>query len=345
MVAWVGGLVAAMDRYGAPSFWLLPLMALWANIHGGFVLGIALIVPMALEAVWTADAPLRKSVALHWALFAIAALVASCLTPYGWDALFAARRILNLGAALDLIGEWRPANFAHPGPLEAVVALAFALVLWLGVRLPPIRLALVAGFTLMALGHVRNAEILALLAPMVLATPLAQQFDRLGDNQQSAGSPPQGLLCAGLALLLVTGTLIFASVHRFEADARQSPVAAVEALKKINSKRIFNDYDFGGFLIANGVPTFIDGRTELFGEKFMVDHNAATQLTDPDELFRLLEKYQIDATLMRTQSPMSNLLDHVHGWQKLYADDLATIHVRTPAAQRAIEPVVAPDLR
>jgi hypothetical protein len=345
MVAWVGGLVAAMDRRGAPSFWLLPLMALWANMHGGFVLGIALIAPMALEAVWTADAPLRKSIALHWALFAIAALVASCLTPYGWDALFAARRILNLGAALDLIGEWRPANFAHPGSLEAVVALALALALWRGVRLPPIRLALVVGFALMALSHVRNAEILALLGPMVLATPLAQQFGRLGENLQSAGSPPQGLLYAGLALLLVVGTLTFASIHRFEADARQSPVAAVEALKKMNFTRIFNDYDFGGFLIANGLPTFIDGRTELFGEKFMVDHNAATQATNPDELFRLLKEYRIEATLMRTQSPASKLLDHVHGWQKVYADDLATIHVRTPAAQHAIEPVVAPDLK
>jgi hypothetical protein len=344
MVAWVGGLVAAMDRRGAPSFWLLPLMALWANMHGGFVLGIALIAPMALESVWTADAPLRKSIALRWTLFAIATLAASCLTPYGWDALFAARRILNLGAALDLIGEWRPANFAHPGSLEAVVALAFVLALWRGVRLPPIRLALVAGFALMALSHVRNAEILALLGPMVLATPLAQQFGRLGENLQSAGSPPQGLLCAGLALLLVVGTLTFGSIHRFEANARQSPVAAVEALKKMNCTRIFNDYDFGGFLIANGVPTFIDGRTELFGEKFMVDHNAATQATDPDELFRLLEEYRIEATLMRTQSPASKLLD-VHGWQKVYADDLATIHVRTPAAHHAIEPVVAPDLK
>jgi len=38
-VAWVGGSGCAMDDRKAPSFWLLPLMALWANLHGGFVLG------------------------------------------------------------------------------------------------------------------------------------------------------------------------------------------------------------------------------------------------------------------------------------------------------------------
>ena len=45
MVAWVGGMIAAADRRSAPSFWMLPLMALWANLHGGFVFGLVLIAP------------------------------------------------------------------------------------------------------------------------------------------------------------------------------------------------------------------------------------------------------------------------------------------------------------
>ena len=31
------------------------------------------------------------------------------------------------------------------------------------------------------------------------------------------------------------------------------------------------------------------GRTELYGEKFFVDHNAASGLMEPDNLFRLLD--------------------------------------------------------
>jgi hypothetical protein len=341
MVAWVAGLVAAADRRGGPSFWLLPLMTLWANLHGGFVFGLALIAPLALDAVWNADAPQRKALTLRWALFAAAALAASCLTPYGWDALFAARRILNLGAALELIGEWRPANFSHPGALEGAVMLGLALVLWRGVILPPIRLVLVVGLVLMALQHVRNAEVLALLAPMVVAAPLARQFGGADDTARSAGSP-QGLLVAGLAVLAVAGTMAFTSMHRFEPNTRQSPVAAVAALKKMNLTRVFNDYDFGGYLIANGVATFIDGRTELFGEKFMVDHNAASGLMEPENLFRLLDEYKIEATLMRTQSAATKLLDHMDGWQKVYSDDIATIHVRKSGAMHTLEPAIDP---
>src|SRR5580698_4254178 len=107
MVAWVGGLIAAADRRGAPSYWLLPLMALWANLHGGFVFGLVLIAPVALDAVWSAAPHLRKSLALRWAAFAVAALAAGCCTPYGWDSLLASQKILELGSALPLIMEWK----------------------------------------------------------------------------------------------------------------------------------------------------------------------------------------------------------------------------------------------
>jgi hypothetical protein len=53
-----------------------------------------------------------------------------------------------------------------------------------------------------------------------------------------------------------------------------------------------------------------------------------------------------DATLMRTQSrtqsAATKLLDHIDGWQKAYADDIATIHVRKAGAMHTAEPVIDP---
>ena len=343
MVAWVGAIVTAADRRGAPSFWLLPLMALWANLHGGFVFGLVLIAPVALDAVWNADAELRKPLALRWAAFAGAALAASCCTPYGWNSLLASQKILELGGALPLIMEWRPANFGSIGPFEVCLLLGIGLALLRGARLPPLRIVLLLGLLHMALAQGRAAEILALLAPMVLAAPLARQFGCGADDTARPAGSQQGPLYAGLAILLVAGTLAFAAWYRFEPNVRQSPVAAVAALKKMNFTRVFNDYDFGGYLIANGAATFIDGRTELFGEKFFVDHNAASGLMEPENLFRLLNQYKIEATLMRTQSAATKLLDHIDGWQKVYADDIATIHVRKPGAEHGFEPAVDPE--
>ena len=152
----------------------------------------------------------------------------------------------------------------------------------------------------MALSQGRAAEMLALLAPLVLAAPLARQIGGAEVSNRQAATPPRGVLFAGVAIVLMAATLAYASMHRFEPHTHGSPVAAVTELKKLNLARVFNDYDFGGYLIANGVAPFIDGRTELYGEKFFVDHNAASGLMEPENLFRLLDQYKIEATLMRT---------------------------------------------
>jgi hypothetical protein len=342
MVAWVGGLIAAADRRSAPSFWLLPLMVLWANLHGGFVLGLAMIAPLALDAVMNAQAPLRRSLVLRWVAFAAATLVASCCTPYGWNSLLASQKILALGSALPLITEWRPADFGNLRPFEVCLLAGIGLALFRGIKLPPLRIVLVLGLLHLALAQGRAAEILALLGPLVIAAPLARQIGDAEVASPAAAGFARGILFGGVAIALVTGTLAFASVHRFAPNTATSPVAAVTELKKLDLARVFNDYDFGGYLIASGVAPFIDGRTELYGEKFFVDHNAASGLMEPENLFRLLEEYKIEATLMRTQNAATKLLDHLDGWQKVYADDVATIHLRKAGAMHTIEPVVDP---
>jgi hypothetical protein len=345
MVAWVGGLMAAADRREAPSFWLLPLIALWANLHGGFILGIMLVGPIALDAVVGADAASRKPLALRWAVFGLATLVAACCTPYGWNSMLASKGILELGVVLSLISEWRPADFGTLGTLEICLLLGMGLTLLYGVKLPPTRILLLLGLLHMALFQVRATENLALLAPLVLAVPLARQIGGAEASTPGVASPRRGLLFAGVAIAMLAGTVAYASMAHFKPDARETPVAAVAALKKLNVARVFNDYDFGGYLIASGVPTFIDGRTEVFGEKFFVDHNNASALIEPDSLFRLLDQYKIEATLLRTQSPATKLLDHIDGWQRVYSDDIATIHVRNAGAVHTVEPVVHPETR
>ena len=151
---------------------------------------------------------------------------------------------------------------------------------------------------------------------------------------------PRGLLLAGIAIVLMVATLAYGSVVRFKPDVRHAPVAAVATLKQMNLTRVLNDYDFGSYLISNGVAPFIDGRTDLYGEKFFIDHNNAIMSLEPNALFRLLDEYKIEAVLLRTTRPGAKLLDHVDGWQKAYSDDIATLHVRVPGAMHTAEPPV-----
>jgi hypothetical protein len=327
MVAWVNGLVAASERRQAPSFSLLPLIALWANLHGGFVFGLALVAPFAFDALWNAQAPQRRPLALRWIVFGIGALAACCATPYGWGSILAARKILDLGELLHLIYEWMPADFSRFGPFEAYVFVSIAGALYYGVKLTPPRIVLVLGLFHMALSHVRNTEIFALLMPLVMLSPLASQFGLQAARAVGTSFPIAS--AAILAALLSATTWAVAATSKYSPPAIQSPAAAVDALMARHPKRVLNDLPFGGYLISRQLPVFIDGRAELYGEAFEVNYYRALQLKDVNLFLNLLRDYDIDAVLLTPATPAASLLDHLDGWSRVYADDNAVLHVRT----------------
>lgn len=326
MVAWAAGLVRAIDERRAPSFWLLPLIALWANLHGGFTFGLLLIGACALEALLNAPAQARMRVVMRWALFGLAALVAVCITPYGPESILVTRRILGLGPALALIGEWQPENFAKLGGLELCLLGALGFLLYRRVTLPPVRIVVVLGLLHMALSQSRSGEMLGLIAPLFMAAPFAPQ---LGRSVRGDAKSLYTAAAGALALFAIVMTVVLPLSLRYEPRAMVTPAAAVEAVKASGKTRLLNSYDFGGYLIAKGVKPFIDGRTELYGADFFLRHDAAVNLKNVDVFYDLMRERGIDVTMLAPGTPAVGLLDRMPEWKRIYADDIAVVHVRT----------------
>lgn len=328
MVAWAHGLLSASERGKAPSPWLLALLVLWTNLHGGFVFGLVFAGACGLDALWNADRAERKLLALRWAAFGAGALAACCATPYGWGSILAARKILELGELLHLIYEWMPADFSKFGPFEASILVLVGGALFSGVKLSPPRIALVLGLLHMALAHVRNIELFALLLPIVVVAPVARQFAL--QPAAFARTRVPAFAVAVLAVLLGGWTWLTSANAAFAPPEGQSPAAAIDALQAHKPKRVLNDLPFGGYLIWRQIPVFIDGRAELYGESFEVAYYRAMQLKDVNQLLEMLKTWEIDAVLLTPATPAVGLLDHVGGWQRVYSDKNAVLHIRTP---------------
>ena len=344
LVAWMCELVRARNAGESPRMFMLALMAVWANLHGGFTLGLLLAGMFGLEAVIEAPAGARRAVARSWGLFLVLAFAFALLTPHGLDGILFTWHILtNLSFTLSRVGEWRSPDFHQPQPLELWLLAAFGFAMLQGVRFPPVRVAVVLLLVHLALKHIRNVELLGLLGPLALAPAFAahrnqarseeRQLDALDRAFQKLSVPAgrAATAVALLALVLVTGL-----VDRMRPLEPMGPSKAVRAAQAAHlSGPVFNAYSWGGYLMFIGIPPFIDGRADMYGDAHVKAFIEATAPTSADTMHKLLDKYQVTWTLLDSGSQAIPLLDLSPDWRRVYADEQAVVHARVKALPAA----------
>jgi hypothetical protein len=324
LVAWAAALFRARDESRGPSLLLLPLMALWANLHGGFVVGLGLAGVLAVEAVLTAPpGQERRAATWGWGRFVALAALASLLTPQGIAGWWFPFKLMSLGFALSFVGEWHEPVLGIYEPLVLWLAALLVFAAGVGLTVPLSRVLMVAGLVAAALSHTRNAELLAVLTPLLLAASVSRLMPPVGSP---AGAQARKVAALALFIVMATGTASFRGyAHENPAIA---PTSALGAAKQAGPRGpVFNDYDFGGYLIFEGVAPFVDGRIDLYGDDFMRAY-AAALAADGDALPRLLDRYRIAWTLLKPDEPAVATLDRDPAWERVYADASAVVHRR-----------------
>lgn len=335
LVIWCGKLFQARDAGSAPPAWLLPVMLLWANLHGSFMFGLALMVFLGIEAVLL---PGRRVLeARRWGLFGLLAIIASLTTPNGVAGFVEPFRLTMMPALQASFREWMSPNFQSFQPIEIWLLGMIALGFTTGIKLPVQRLLLLLALCHMALAHVRHAELLGLVGPLIVAASLGPQIaarirsaplSPLGRGVARLATPAHPSAIA-LALVVAVAISLPGLVRPIErGDGPVTPAAALAAAERMGLHGpVFNSEGFGGYLIFRSVPTFIDGRVELYGNDFLARYIEAEQGDEPS-LTALLGQYGIAWTLLAPEEGATRRLDHLQGWRRVYSDDHAVIHIR-----------------
>ncbi len=314
VAVWASGLVAARERGGGPGWWLLGVMAVWANLHGGFAFGIALAGALAIEAT------LARAAAARWWVLVAGAVGAAMLTPQGWRGLLFPWRLVRL-ESLGVIPEWQPLTFPEAPGFELVLLALVALLGTGRVRVAPFRLLLLLGLLHSGLAHSRHIVLFGVVGALLLAGPVGRAFAAARPRVAGRGT----LLCwsgvAAAALLRIAHPI-------GAAESAAAPVAALAAVPAgVAEGRVLNSSLFGGYLALAGVRPFIDGRAELFGDGFIGEY-VALSTGDEAGLRRGVELYGFDWAILAAGDPLVGRFDRLSGWRRGYADAVAVVFVR-----------------
>jgi len=317
------GLLEAAEAGRAPRWTFGLVMAIWANLHGSFLLGFILLPFFAWESLTSAREP-RLELAGRWAGFGLASLLAAMVHPYGWHVFAAARKVLELGPALSLISEWRPQNFGIFGHFEFILLFGLSAALLSGVRLSAPRVALLLILLHSALVHVRQETLALMLIALLLGAPSAALCPLPRRLPQQALRP--AAVGVGLLLLIMTvGTMNQGPLTLPEEIAPFQALAAARAAQL--QGQVLNEDQFGGYLISQHIPTYADGRAELFGP---MHYTLSMALAGRDEagLQHILARPEIGWTFLPAALPANRALRQSPQWREIYCDAIACIFGR-----------------
>ncbi|HWY17005.1 MAG TPA: hypothetical protein VNX86_17870 [Rhizomicrobium sp.] len=326
LVAWLIGLADANAQHRAPGWRLLPVMVVWANLHGGFVFGLALIIPFALEAVF-ADRANAMRTAKNWALFAVAALAATLLNPRGLSGLLYPFELMRL-KSLSAIGEWQSPDFHTLNPVEITALAAIFFFIWRGARMSAIRLVVLLALFHLWLEHARYGMLLGIVGAVLVAGPLGAALTR--ETASSRLWPHRRFAFTSLAAAMLVVALVRVAwpIQRTN-EPGSSALAAIPA--SLAAEPVFNSYAFGGLLIFDGIKPLVDSRADLYGDVFLAEY-ARTIAADEPAVDALFRKYRVTWTMLAPGDALIAAMDRRKGWHRFYADKYAVIHVADAAA-------------
>jgi hypothetical protein len=333
--------VLLLTRYkqGQPrALWALPpLLALWVNLHGGYIIGLVL---LGLTVFGEAAARLlgRPAASLR-PLLVVTALsaVATLLSPHALDALYYPFTYAGTqNGSMRFIAEWQSPNFHQPHFILLGTSLLLAMLLGLGQRpLGPTEVFWAVGLTIMALQSVRHIPLYAIVIIPLLAARLQAEVSGLRRPLTEWRRP---------ALLAVTWPLVGLSILQMipsagdvekmqfgrEPIGASYPVGAVEYLRAHDPPgNLFNTYHWGGYLIYQlhpERPVFIDGRADVYGDRFFERYMQVTRLQPGWR--QVLDEHDVGLMLVEKESPIAVVLGDDPAWQEIYAGEVERLFAR-----------------
>jgi hypothetical protein len=333
LAAWILLMIRAREQGRAPSPWLGLLMLVWVNAHASFIVGIAIAGAFGLEAVIDAERTQRWRVIRHWGLFGVVLLVAGLCNPGGFHAYEYPFYVSRL-ELLKYISEWNPASFGEISIFEIALLSTLFFLLARPARVPAIRLLMLLGFLHLALEHIRQLAVLAVVVPILLAEPLGRAWAGGAPRPRPPLLPTIRAEQTEWRPLLATALLLFMAMIATRLtipfdrpDSRGVPQAALRALPPdLRTRPVFNEYSFGGLLVLEGIRPFIDGRSDMYGDAFTTDYFEMAR-GDIARWRQADTRWQFAWTMLPPDNALATQLDKEPGWRRIHADKWAVIHV------------------
>lgn len=216
------------------------------------------------------------------------------------------------------------------GAIFTIVIAVEALILGIISKIKLRDLFLLLGLGLMAIVSVRHNGLLAIAIPICLARTYNYFIHKINvDIDKNVYKILKNKIVAVISFIIVIIPAMLnlkSGILDSYVIGNEYPVKAVEFIKEnidVEKMRIFNEYNYGSYLILNDIPVFIDSRADLYTKQFSgLDYDIFDDfMTILDNTEKKFDFYGITHVLLNKNNLLNYNIKQDDDYKVLYEDD------------------------
>lgn len=289
----------------------------------------------------------KKNSVKYLIIIMIIAIFTGLLTPLGTTPYTYLLKTME-GNTVDSISEHQPLTLINNTGMLISFALFILILIFTDTKARLSDFFMLGGLVLLAFMSRRQVSMFVLICGFIFAklvTSFLEKYDKKGTK--AVIELMTSILGKILTILLVV--LISLLIYKDKADdsfvnERSYPVSAADYILKnidMENMRLFNEYNYGSYLLYRGIPVFIDSRAELYSPEFNGERNSDGKYEGRDIFSDYInttnistyyedkfEKYDITHVILGKKTKLNMFLSRDENYEEIYEDEYFVIYER-----------------
>lgn len=299
---------------------------IWANTHGGsIILSILFAIYYLVFAFINIDWKFikikrqNKEQIKKYLIVCIFSIICSFINPYGIKSIL---YVLNSEVTTSYIPEWKSIfEFNQPFYYFIILFIIFLSIFYFkknGLQ----NTLILLGLCILSCKHMRYIEYLIILLPFYLLPQINFHIAK------------KAIKNFGIILLTLFSVIaIMLLLEKPDVFKKPIPDNTLNIIK--NSKNVFNDYDYGGYLIYNDIKVFWDSRADLYVESNILQTSFIIQEYDVEkfeeyniDIEEFFEKYNFDYIVIKEERGLNDYLKNNERYKEILREEKCVLYER-----------------
>ena len=287
---------------------------------------------------------MKKEPAVKWLIvIMIICIFTGFLTPLGTTPYTYLVKTLQ-GNTTSSISEHQPLVLVNHKTMLAVVIIYVLLLVFTDVKASLRDFLMLGGLTLLAFMSRRQFSVFVIICGFIfakMAVYLVEKYDKSGiKNLTETMTTFLGKILTILIAILLSMLVYKEKINDQFVNKASYPVDAATYILEnvdIENMKIFNEYNYGSYLLFRGIPVFVDSRADLYAPEFNKGNNEEGRDIFSDYINTSnistyyedkFEKYDITHVILTKKSKLNMFLSRNSNYKQLYSDDYFVFYAR-----------------